>query len=83
VENTNFGKKAIVPVKKSIWKSSPIIEHGKIREQIIKVPNVFLTVIVQNIGLFLKDLRGREKQTFQQSLSSRNKRSWPVLSRII
>ena len=83
MENTNFGKRTQPFQLRKISGISSLIEHGKCQGTIYKGSKRLLTAIVQIISLIINDLRGREKQTFQQSLSSRNKRSWPVLSRII
>ena len=62
-------------MKKRFWPfSSPIIEFNKPQVTVYKGLESLSTVILQVISLFLWDLRGRLKQTFQKTsvLSGKN-----------
>ena len=81
-----FEKKAISPVKKSLWPiSSRIIEHGKRQGTTYMGPQGKVTINVEVIRPFLLDPRGCWKHKFlkNKAIFPVKKRFSPISSRII
>ena len=80
-----FEKKAISPVKKSLWPiSSSIIEQNKRQKTTYKGPQGNLTSNVEVIRPFLHDPRGCWKYKFlKKKAIFPVKRFWPTSSRLI